>query len=163
MNMPTVTLVKRTYKRGRGPMRTRVLVNVEVGPEEAMGYDNGTGFYDDPGHPTLGIDINSILPDKILNVKGDIVEPKVRPVTDFDFVRESNVLLGDNCMLDFESLVVENYVTANDPPGPFKQLHVRCYGIVVAPGWGEQADMGPITSGSFMVELEFTSISGAEG
>lgn len=161
--MPTVTLVKRTYKRGRGPMRTRVLVNVVVGPEDAMGYDQGTGFYSDLMNPTLGIDINSVLPDKILNVKGDIVEPKVRPVTAFDFVRVANILLGDNCMLDFESLVVENYVTVGPPAGPFKQLHVRCYGVVVAPGWGEQASMGPLTHGSFMVELEFTSISGAEG
>jgi hypothetical protein len=141
-------------------MRTRVLVNVVVGPEEAMGYDQGTGFYEDLGHPTLGIDINSVLPDKILNVKGDIVEPKVRPVTDFDFVREDNILLGDNCMLDFDNLAVNNYTPGS---GPYKRLYVRAYGVVVAPGWGEQASMWPLTHGSFMVELEFTSISGAEG
>jgi hypothetical protein len=156
--MPTVTLLRRTYKRGRGPMRTRVIVRVAIVGEQAWGYKNGYGFYEDPGHPTWGVDINTVLPDKILNVKGDVVEPKVRAVTDFDFdAREESVLLGNYFMLDFDNLVINNYT------GPYKRLFVRAYGVLVAPGWGEQADCGPLTSGSFDVELEFTSISGAEG
>lgn len=157
--MPTVTLLRRTYKRGKGSMRTRVLVRVATSEQHLMGYDNGTGFYEDPMAPTLGIDINSILPDKILNVKGDIVEPKVRLLTDFDFARADNDLLGTHCVLDFDNLAVNNYTPGS---GPYKRLYVRAYGVVVAPGWGEQGDIGPCT-GSFIVELEFTSISGAEG
>lgn len=160
LNMPTVTILRKTYKRGRGPMRIRVVVRVAIVGEQAWGYKNGYGFYEDPMNPTLGININAILPDKILNVKGDVVEPKVRAVTDFDFDREESVLLGNYFVLDFDNMAINNYVPGS---GPYKRLFVRAYGVLVAPGWGEQADCGPLTSGSFDVELEYTSISGAEG
>jgi len=155
--MPDVTLIRKTYKRGRGPQRIRALVWVHIEGAQAWGYDNGTGFYSTVAGE--GVDLQTLFPEAVLNVKGDVVEPKVRATTDFDL--NGRTLLGTYCMLDFDNMAIANYNVGGGTP--YKRLYVRAYGIVAGPGWGEAPDADPLTHGQFTVELEFTSMSGAEG
>jgi len=154
--MPDVTLIRKTYKRGRGPQRIRALVWIHIEGQQTMGYDAPTGFYS--VNPGEGIDLQSLFPEAILNVKGDVVEPKVRALADFDL--NARTLLGTYCMLDFDNLTILNYTAGG---GPYKRLFVRAYGVSVAPGWIEAPDSAPLAHGQFTVELEYTSMSGAEG
>jgi hypothetical protein len=155
--MPDVTVLRKTYKRGRGPQRIRALVWVHIEGEQTWGYDQGTGFYSTVAGQ--GVDIQSLFPEAMLNVKGDVVEPKVRALTDFDM--NGRTLLGTYGMLDFDNLLIANYNVGGGTP--YKRLFVRYYGIIAGPGWGEAPSAAPLTHGHFTVELEYTSMSGAEG
>lgn len=149
----TISLLRRTMVRGRGPQRLRALVQVTFDAQHAGAYTAGTGFEDSAG--SGGISINSILPDKILDVVGSVVEPRMillSTLTGF-----TTNLLGTHGMLDFYALTVSNYTAP-----PTKYLKVRLYGLKAGPVFDEASTDAALTGGTFVVELEYTSISGAE-
>jgi hypothetical protein len=152
---PTLTLLRKTMLRGRGPQRIRALIGVTVDAQHTVVYTQTFGFADAAGSPNNGIDIQSILTEPIQNVVGCMIEPRMTLLSSWtNFVTG---LSGTHGILDYATLTVSNYTTL------YKRLYVKLFGVTDTPGIEEADTDVTIDAGSFAVELEFTSISGAEG
>jgi hypothetical protein len=150
---PTVTLLRKTLMRGRGPQRLRALVQVTFATAHPGAYTAGTGFEDSAGGG--GINLNAILPDKIIDVVGSMVEPRMILLSTLSGFTTN--LLGTHGILDFYALTVSNYTSP-----PTKYLKVRLYGLKTGPVMDEASTDAALDGGTFVVELEYTPISGAE-
>jgi len=166
---PKLTVVEKTLLRGRGGKRVRAIIMVEFGDEvvgediiqHRGGYYNGVGFSDSTAPAKFGIDIQSVLPDPILNVDGRIVQPAVHDTGSFGF---DDGFEGGKCFLEFAGIEVSNYVKPG-PIKPFKHLFVKDYGVTDAPALDEAASSvseTPVSEDSFAVVLEYTPVSGGE-
>lgn len=153
---PAKTVLRRSYLRGRGALRVRGLVMVQFAVGTPGGYTQGFGFCDDgPGFPNNGLDLQAIFPDAIVDSGiACMVEPKMTLLS--SWTGFTHALLGTTGILDFDHVTVSNYVTK------YKRLYVRLYGIAAGPVMAEAATDTAITGGSFVVEGEYTPISGAE-
>jgi hypothetical protein len=160
MTLPTLTLVRKQLFRGRGGNRVRATVRVTFGAGAlAGGYTNTVGFCGDQTNPNDGIDINSVLPDKINVLEGRIESPRVIALT--TLTNMVHGFAGTTGILDYAGLTVSNVNST-------KKLFVKLYGLVAAGPTFEDAatQAGPpsvITGGTFTVRLDYTPVSGAEG
>jgi len=151
---PIVALLRKTMLRGRGPQRIRALVSVTVDAGHTIVYTQGQGFADAAAAPNNGVDIHSVLTEPIQNVVGCMIEPRMTLLSSWTgFVHG---LGGTHGILDYSTLTVSNYTTL------YKRLYVKLFGATTTPGIEEADTDVTITAGSFAVELEYTSISGAE-
>lgn len=150
---PVVALLRKTYLRGRGPQRLRALISVTAGAQRNICYTQTWGFADNNASPNNGVDINAVLPDKMLNVVGNIVEPRMTALA--GWTGWTHNLGLPFAIIDYSGLSISNLLS-------YKRLYVQVYGIAVGPIMGEASTDTTITAGSFVVELEYTSISGAE-
>ena len=149
---PILALVRKTYLRGRGTQRIRALVSVTVNAQNTIVYTQTFGFADGAGSPNNGVDIHSVLTEPIQNIVGCMVEPRMTLLSSWtDFVHG---LGGTHGILDYSTMIVNNYAPYS------KRLYVKMFGVVA--GLVEAATDTTINAGSFVVELELTSISGGE-
>ena len=150
---PTVALLRKTYLRGRGPQRLRALISVTAGAQQNICYTKTWGFADDAGSPNNGVNINAVLPDKMLNVVGNIVEPRMTALA--GWTGWGHGLGLPDAILDYSGLSISNALS-------YKRLYVQVYGVAAGPSMIEATTDTTITAGGFVVELEYTAISGAE-
>jgi hypothetical protein len=157
--VPQVQLLEKTLFRGRGGKRVRAIIAVTFTGGEGGhpgGYTEGLGFYGDPAKPNDGIDLQSVLPEGILKAKVGMVEPRFHQVSEFGFDLEDTF-----CLLDFDELVISNYVTPG-PTAPFKKLFVKAYGVKAGPTLVEPSSVEDLAEGTFLIEIEYTPVSGGE-
>jgi len=145
--------LRKTYLRGRGPQRLRALIGVIAGAQRNLCYTNTWGFADDAGSPNNGVDINAVLPDKMLNVVGNIVEPRMTPLA--GWTGWVHGLGLPDAIIDYSGMSISNVSS-------YKRLYVQVYGVAAGPSMIEASTDVTITAGGFAVELEYTAISGAE-
>ena len=156
----TVTLLRKSLHRGRGPHRIRAIVSVAFDDGAHQGrYQKGTGFLNAGATP---IDFQSVIPEPIVEPTaigngyvGSIIEPRMKELASFtDF---TTALLGTHGIIDFDYMGVLNYTAP-----PHKYIFVRLYGCGAGPVFDEAASDAAITGGGFSIELEYTPISGGE-
>jgi len=160
MVMPTTkTLLRKTYLRGRGALRVRVIVLVDIGVINPVGYTAGLGFCDDGvNFPNNGLDMQAIIPEPVADSGiACIVEPRMINLAMLTAGGFAHGLGGTDGILDFDHATVSNYGTK------YKRVFIRLYGVKAGPVMAEALTDVSLIDGSFVIELEYTSISGAEG
>jgi hypothetical protein len=157
----TVTLLRKSLHRGRGPHRIRAIVSVAFDADTHQGaYQKGTGFLNANAAP---IDIQSIIPEPLVEPTaigngyvGSMIEPRMATLA--SFTNFTTTLRGTHGILDFDYMGVLNYSAP-----PHKYIFVRLYGCGdPGPTFDEAANDVAITGGGFSIELEYTPISGGE-
>jgi len=160
MVLPTTkTLLRKTYLRGRGPQRIRAVVLVDFGAINPPGYTAGFGFCDDgTNFPNNGMNLQALLPEPVV-IAGEvcIVEPRMINLAMLTAGGFAHGLGGTDGILDFDHATVSNYGTK------YKRVFIRLYGVKAGPVMAEALTDVSLIDGSFVIELEYTSISGAEG
>lgn len=158
---PTLAVIRKTYFKGKGPQRVKLVFSATYGAAAAAGgYTITKGFCDDTGSPNNGINLQSIIPEPIIDYSGRISGPNAALIaggvwgTGF-----TTALLGTAGILDFDSMTNANYTSP-----PTKRMFVRLYGLKAGPVFSEASTQAAnaIVAGSFSVELNYTSVSGAE-
>jgi len=148
--------------RGRGPQRVRAIVSVTFSGGSPGAYEVLKGFLDAVGGE--GVNVQSIIPEPIkdivaLNagygVVGSVMEPRLSLLSTWTGFTHN--LLGTHGILDFFKIESSNYTTL------YKRIYVRLYGVAAGPLFEEASSDAALTGGAFMVELEYTPCSGAEG
>jgi hypothetical protein len=161
---PTVALVRKSYQRGRGPQRIRAIVSVTFDAQHAGAYEALKGFLDAAGGE--GVDVQSVIFEPIMNIAvanagygvvGSVIEPRLSLLSQWTGFTHN--LLGTHGILDFYKIESNNYAAGG---GPYKRVYVRIYGLKAGPLFEEASTDAALTGGEFLVELEYTPISGAE-
>jgi hypothetical protein len=154
---PVKTLLRKSYLRGRGALRVRALIMAQFSGGNPGGYTQGYGFCDDGvGAPNNGLAFQSLIPEPVVDSGiGCMVEPRMTLLS--SWTGFTHALLGTHGILDFDHASVSNYGTV------YKRAFIRLYGIAAGPIMAEAATDTSITGGAFVVEGEYTPISGAEG
>jgi hypothetical protein len=159
--MATITLLRKSLHRGRGPHTIRAVISVAFGtaPSNQGAYTKGTGFIN---ADTSLIDIQSVIPEPIVEPTavgngyvGSMIEPRMATLA--SFTGFTTGLLGTHGILDFQTMGVFNYTTPKH-----KYILVRLYGCGAGPVFDEAATDAAMTAGGFSIELEYTPISGGE-
>ena len=127
-------------------------------------YEVLKGFLDAAGGE--GVDVQSVIPEPIMNIAalnagygtvGSVIEPRLSLLS--QWTGFTHTLLGTHGILDFYKMEANNYAAGG---GPYKRIYVRLYGMVAGPLFNEAATDAALTGGEFLLELEYTPISGAE-
>jgi len=150
--MATIETLRTTYFRGRGAQRIRKVLIIKL--EEGDLYVPGVGFSD----PTLlGINIQPIIIAPVRDYTIRTLEPRARKTTDFGSAFAA-LYAGTHVILDFDGFDITDQIS-----GP-NYLRVRAYGIPGGGGgFGDEGEQGALAEeGTFGVEIEYTSNSGAE-
>jgi hypothetical protein len=153
----TKTLLRKSYLRGRGACRVRVLVLVNFGATNPGGYTQGFGFCDDgTNFPNNGLDMQAIIPEAVIDSGiACVVEPKMTLLSSWTgFVHG---LLGTQGILDFAGISINNYSSP-----PYKRAFVKLFGIKAGPVLSEATTDASFTAGMLVLEGEYSPISGAE-
>jgi hypothetical protein len=152
-----IELLKTTYYRGRGPLRIKRVfllttdVNAQAAPRDS--YVQGVGLMDGSGLAPALPNLNKFIGGPIRNAIVRISDPKWRPIGSRIPEWNSTTLLG-MVVLDLASFDPET-----------KEIAVKGYGFdgsaliesesIVAPNFLQGFEV--------LVEVEYTSFSGAEG